>query len=61
MFNSLKAQYSISLSQNYFDKKKYSKALSEIDSVSAYDKSPNFEVLIYDLKRKIFEKLGRYS
>ena len=61
MLNSLKAQYSVSLSQNYFDKKKYSKALLEIESISGYDNNPIFEVLIYDLKRKIFEKLGRYK
>ena len=61
MFNNLKTQYSIGLSQNYFDKKKYSKALLEIESISGYNTNPIFEVIIYDLKRKIFEKLGRYK
>ena len=60
-FNNLKTQYSIGLSQNYFDKKNYSKALLEIEKISGYSTNPIFEVLIYDLKRKIFEKLGRYK
>ena len=59
--NNFKTQYSIGLSQNYFDKKNYSKALLEIEKISGYNTNPIFEVLIYDLKRKIFEKLGRYK
>ena len=61
VFNNLKTQYSVGLSQNYFDKKNYSKALLEIEKISGYNTNPIFEVLIYDLKRKIFEKLGRYK
>ncbi|MFL2579053.1 MAG: SpoIIE family protein phosphatase [Parvicellaceae bacterium] len=61
MFNNLKTQYSIGLSQNYFDKKNYSKALLEIENISGYNTNPIFEAGIYDLKRKIYEKLGRYK
>ena len=60
-FNNFKTQYSIGLSQNYFDKKNYTEALLEIEKISGYSTNPIFEVLIYDLKRKIFEKLGIYK